>query len=87
MDVAEFLKGFTNFGLSGMLFYMWYINSKKEGSLQQVISQQLDVIKMLREERAEFVKLLREATAAISRNSEIIEQYRRRKPKGNWPSD
>lgn len=74
MDVTDFLKGFTNFGLSGMIFYMWYVNSKKETALQNVISQQVDVVNMLREERAEFVKIIRQASSTISRNSDQMER-------------
>lgn len=31
------ITGLTNAGLAGMLFYMWYMQSRKETALQDVI--------------------------------------------------
>lgn len=72
MDSPEVFTGITNFGLAGMLFYMWWVNNRKETGLQQVIEQQVQVINLLRDERTEFVRLLKEASAVIAVNNDHL---------------
>ena len=57
------IAGFTNTGLAGMLFYMWLMNLKKETALQDVIKELVEDKKIMREERAELLRIIREQTA------------------------
>lgn len=74
MDSAELLKGVMNFGLSGMLFYMWYMNSRKENSLQRVIEEQVRDKEVMREDRAELLKTIRDQSTTLGRVGDMLER-------------
>lgn len=63
-----------NFGLAGMLFYMWYMNSKKEVTLQQVIEAQVRDKTLMREERTELVTTIREQSVLLGRVGDVLER-------------
>ena len=70
----ELLSGFTNAGLAGMLFYMWYMQSRKETALQDVIKEQVEDKKLMREERAELVRIIREQTEQNTRIADALQR-------------
>ena len=62
---GEAFKGLMNFGLAGMLFYMWLMQSRKETALQEVIKEQVEDKKLMREERGELIRLVRDTATTV----------------------
>ncbi len=87
MEPATTLASFREFGLVGMMFYMWYMQNQKDSSQKNVIEQQVKIIEQLREdkqkdadvarqERAEFIAIVKDNTAALQRNSDQLQQIK-----------
>lgn len=74
MDASELFKGFMNFGLAGMLFYMWYMQNRKETSLQDVIKDQIEEKRLMREDRNELVRTIREQSAMLGRVGDALQR-------------
>lgn len=66
-----------NFGLAGMLFYMWLIDNKKQTALQDVIREQVEDKKRMREDRTELIRII-ESYASL--NARLLEQLERIEP-------
>lgn len=82
----ETFTGLTNAGLAGMLFYMWYMQSKKETALQDVIKEEVEDKKLMREDRATLIGIIREQAQqniriadALQRVEIFLKKVRRRK--------
>lgn len=50
-----------------MLFYMWYRQNQKETALQEVLKEQVEDKKFMREERIEFIRIIREQSELLGR--------------------
>ena len=72
LTVADILKASPLMGMSLMIFYMFIVGNKKDESLKQVIAQQTDVIRSLREDRLELLKIVRESSAVITKNTDFL---------------
>ena len=72
MEGQELLSGLTNTGLAGMLFYMWYMQNRKETALQEIIKEQVEDKKLMREERVEFIRIIREQATMLGRFDEAL---------------
>jgi hypothetical protein len=74
MDGTEFLKGAMNFGLAGMLFYMWLMQSRKETALQDVIKEQIEDKQAMREDRQILIGIIRQQTAQNTRIADTLKR-------------
>jgi len=72
VEGQELLSGLTNTGLAGMLFYMWYMQNRKETALQEIIKEQVEDKKLMREERVEFIRIIREQATMLGRFDEAL---------------
>ncbi len=63
----ESVTGLTNASLAGMLFYMWYMQSRKETALQDIIKDLVGDKRLMREERGELVRMVRDHTEQSTR--------------------
>jgi len=77
MEEVNLFREFSNLGLAGMLFYMWWMNSRKETALQGVIKEQVEDKRRLREERTELVSLLKDHAALNSRIADLLSRVER----------
>jgi hypothetical protein len=68
------ITGLTNAGLAGMLFYMWYMQSRKETALQDVIKEQVEDKKQMREDRAILVGIIREQAQQNIRIADALQR-------------
>lgn len=60
-----------------MLFYMWLIDNKKQTALQDVIREQVEDKKRMREDRTELIRII-ESYASL--NARLLEQLERIEP-------
>lgn len=71
---SEALSGLTNTGLAGMLFVMWWYQHKKETALQEIIKEQVEDKKLMREDRIELVKIIREQASQNTRLADALQR-------------
>ncbi len=58
MEPTPILQLVGQFGLSGIVFAIWYFDDRKIEGYKEMVQQLLEVVRAGREERAQFVSIL-----------------------------
>jgi len=74
LSVIEIIK---SLGLPGVIFVIWYFDSRKIQNLQRVIEEQVADKELMREDRQQLIQMVREISTLISRNTEQAERVER----------
>jgi len=66
------------FGLAGIVFVIWFYDQKKIDGLQDVLKEQIEEKKLLRDDRSHLLGLISEQAKLIERTANILDRVERR---------
>lgn len=78
MEPASFVSSVGQLGLGGIVFVIWYFDSKKIEGYKDMVSELMDVVRNARDERAELVKMVREQSMVLDRTVRILDRVEQR---------
>ena len=65
MDPSVLLQTVSQLGLGGIVFIIWNFDNKKITSLQDVVKEQIEDKKVMRLERTELIRIIREQAVLL----------------------
>ena len=78
MDPAA-IAAATQLGLGGIIFVIWVFDNRKISALEAVVKEQVDDKRIMREERTELIRLIRDVTGLLesvkASNADMIARF------------
>jgi hypothetical protein len=78
MDASEFFDGISKLGLGGIVFVIWYFDNKKIDALQDIVKEQVEEKKLMREERQQFIAMIEKSAALLERASLVMSKLEKK---------
>ena len=74
MDPTTFLASLPQLGLGGIVFAIWYFDNKKITGLQDVLKEQVEDKRLMREERGHLIKMIEDHARLTQRATSVLER-------------
>ncbi len=78
MEMNEFFDGISKLGLGGIVFVIWYFDNKKIDALQDIVKEQVEEKKLMRDERQQFIAIIQQSAALLERASMVMTKLEKR---------
>jgi len=78
MDVTQLIQSASQLGLGGIAIFLWYMDREKIAGLADVVKEQIEEKRQMRDDRRELVKMVRECSQIIQRCATALEISRSR---------
>lgn len=78
MELSELFDGLAKLGLGGIVFVIWYFDNKKIDALQDMVKEQIEEKRLMREERQHFVGIIEKSAALLERATAIMSKLEKR---------
>lgn len=75
---ASLLTSLGQLGLGGIVFVVWYFDQKKLDTLQDVLKEQVDDKRLMREDRAQLFGVVEKQAALITRAVSLLDRMEQR---------
>lgn len=78
MEGPQLLQGVTQLGLGGIAIFLWYMDRQRITGLEDIVKEQIEEKRQLREDRVELLRIVRECAQTLQRASAALEASERR---------
>lgn len=78
MDPTALINSIGQLGMGGVVFIIWYFDQKKVDSLKDIVQEQVEEKRLMRDDRNQLLSLIERQATLISRAVTLLDRMEQR---------
>lgn len=78
MDFADLIESVSKLGLGAVVFVIWYFDNKKIQGLQDIVKEQVEDKKVMREERNKLIQIVEDSAKLVQKATDVMVKLEQR---------